>query len=69
MTATEQNEARIEAQMRRIVEQSATINRQAQTISDLYELLQKAMVHAPEFVKIRTADRLREMGLAQQEGM
>ena len=59
MTATEQNEARIEAQMHRIVEQSATINRQAQRISDLV-LAQDSLVavvrryadRMPEFVRV-----------------
>lgn len=68
MTADEQNQARIEAQMKRIIEQSITINRQAQTISDLYVLLQKSLEHAPEFVRIRTAERLREMGMEVEHG-
>lgn len=65
MTATEQNEARIEAQMRRIVEQSTVINRQAQTISDLLDACNAALgildtgTYAAAWVRAETAKELR----------
>lgn len=63
MTANEQNQERIEKQMQTITAQARTIADQARTISELCVLLQKALEHAPEFVKYRTAERLREMGM------
>lgn len=66
MTVTEQNQERIDRQMRTIAEQTRTIAEQAERISALYMLLQKSLEHAPEFVKKRTAERLREIGVEVQ---
>lgn len=66
MTSTEQNQERIEKQMQTIAAQARTIADQAERISALYVLLQKALEHAPEFVKIRTTERLREIGVEVQ---
>lgn len=52
-----------EQQAQRLVEQARTINEQAQRISDLYALLQKALVHAPQYVKVQVAERLSEMNI------
>lgn len=66
MTITEQNQERIDRQMQTIATQARTIADQAERISALYVLLQKALEHAPEFVKHRTSERLREMGMEAQ---
>lgn len=66
MTVTEQNQERIDRQMQTITAQTRTIAEQAERISALYMLLQRSLEHAPEFVRIRTAERLREIGVEVQ---
>lgn len=66
MTSTEQNQERIDRQMQTITAQTRTIAEQAERISALYMLLQRSLEHAPEFVRIRTAERLREIGVEVQ---